>query len=105
MSHEKSEEEDRWTMTSLKKDIPSSLRFHTKYTSQSTECQGKQDELAMLKDEVAALRLMVVCFPDHIHQLINMESEKMRKGMMEDMQKMESLISNEAFGTMKEESE
>ncbi|PON96466.1 hypothetical protein TorRG33x02_077390 [Trema orientale] len=93
-------------MTSPKKDVSSSSRFPTKYTGQSTECQGKQDELAMLKDEVATLRSMVVYFPDHITHLIEMESEKMRKSIMDGMQKMvESLISKGAFGSKKEESE
>ncbi|PON31141.1 hypothetical protein PanWU01x14_372240, partial [Parasponia andersonii] len=45
--------------------------------------KDKQDELAMLKDEVATLRSMVVCFPDHIHQLIEMELKKTNKGIME----------------------
>ncbi|PON78165.1 Ulp1 protease family, C-terminal catalytic domain containing protein [Parasponia andersonii] len=46
-------------MTSPKKDVTSSSRFHTTYAGQSTQCKEK-DELSMLKDEIAILRSTVI---------------------------------------------
>ncbi|PON53312.1 hypothetical protein PanWU01x14_203190 [Parasponia andersonii] len=71
-------------MKLLKKDASSALGFPTHNVAHSPQSKGK-DELMILKDEIAIFRFLVVSFPDHVDQMVEMEAEKKRKAIIKEL--------------------
>lgn len=78
-------------MKNLKKDVPSSSGFRTHNMCHSPERKG-EDELIILKNEVSSLRPVVVGFLDHVGQMIEMETEKIRNTILLEVKKLVDFV-------------
>ncbi|PON44225.1 Ulp1 protease family, C-terminal catalytic domain containing protein [Trema orientale] len=90
-------------MKYLKKDAPSPSGYLGHNIGHSTE-KKDNDELMVLKNEVATLRSIVVGFPDHVVKIIEKEAEKTRNTLIVEVKKMvESMISQRFVRTKEDE--
>ncbi|PON44551.1 hypothetical protein PanWU01x14_266290 [Parasponia andersonii] len=83
-------------MKNLMKDIPLSSGFLTHNIRHSPERKGK-NELTILRNEVASFRSVVVGFPDHVGQMIEMEAKKIRNTILVEVKKLVNSVKSRGF--------